>query len=75
MVSSAQIEAAEAVILLVILFNGFTLTESVDLHPFASVSVTKYLVGPDGKTMGVAVLPKIIFADGDQEKTATTGCG
>ena len=46
-------------------FNGVIVTESLFLHPDRS-SVTIYFVGTVGNTMGVAVLPPLIFVAGDQ---------
>ena len=68
MVSSAQIFVADAVMLFVRLFKGFTLTESLDLQPLASVMVTKYFVVLPGKTVGPDVLAKIILLFGVQLK-------
>ena len=48
-------------------FNGVMVTESLFLHPARS-SVTIYLVGTLGNTIGVAVLPPLIFVAGDQLK-------
>ena len=67
MVSSSQIAVADAAMALVRLLSGVRFTESRLTQPLA-FRLTKYMVGRDGKTIGVAVLPAIIFAAGCQLK-------
>lgn len=60
-------EVGEADILLLRSPKAVIIIESLFLHPF-SVMVTKYFVGVDGNTVGVAVPAPIILVAGNQEK-------